>query len=67
MQTAYPLPLTKFNELVPDLANRLRFCFQADDGTIYWYEGTRKLLFEVMQYAIGADILAESSQEKKSM
>lgn len=39
-----------FNEAVCDLIKHLRLTYQAPDGTIYWYEGTVQLLFEVLGF-----------------
>lgn len=39
-----------FNEAVCDLIKHLRLTYQAQDGTIYWYEGTVQLMFKVLEF-----------------
>ena len=46
--------MTGFNELVRDLIKHLHLCYQADDGTIWWYEGTPELLFKIILF-LGSD------------
>lgn len=58
--------MEKFNDVVHELCKVLPFCYQDPDGKIWWYAGARKYLFELMKYAIGADILEKPSQEKQS-
>ncbi len=37
-----------FNLVKAELISHLKFSTQADDGTIYWYEGTIPLLCEML-------------------
>lgn len=37
-----------FNIVKAELISHLKFSTQADDGTIYWYEGTIPLLCEML-------------------
>ena len=39
-----------FNEAVCDLIKHLRLSYQAQDGTIYWYEGTVQLMLKVLGF-----------------
>ena len=39
-----------FNELVNELQKNLKFCFQSDDGKIFWYGGTPELVKELYSY-----------------
>ena len=39
-----------FNEVVGELRNKLQFCFQSDDGKIFWYKGVQELLKELISY-----------------
>lgn len=39
-----------FNLVKAELIQHLEFSTQADDGTIYWYEGTVPLLCEMLAF-----------------
>lgn len=39
-----------FNQVVNDLANKLKLCFRDDAGNIYWYKGTIEAIFELLTY-----------------
>lgn len=39
-----------FNVVKADLIQHLKFSTQADDGTIYWYEGTVPLMCEMLAF-----------------
>lgn len=39
-----------FNEIIRELGCKLPFCFQSNDGKIYWYEGVPELLKELISY-----------------
>ena len=39
-----------FNEIIRELGCKLPFCFQSDDGKIYWYKGVTELLKELYSY-----------------
>lgn len=44
-----------FNLVKADLIQHLKFSTQADNGTIYWYEGTVSLLWELMAFLLEKD------------
>ena len=46
--------LTDFNVVVQELYKRLKFCGECN-GTIYWYEGTKELLFKMISF-LGIEI-----------
>ena len=39
-----------FNQVVNDLANKLKMCYRDDAGNICWYKGTMEAIFELLQF-----------------
>jgi hypothetical protein len=44
-----------FNLVKADLIQHLKLSFKADNGTIYWYDGTVSLLLEMTAFLLGKD------------
>lgn len=44
-----------FNLVKADLIKHLKLSFKADNGAIYWYEGTVSLLWELMAFLLVKD------------